>query len=121
VCIQHTRELLGSRRMQRDLQRGVADVSITSRTCVSPDVFGRRVGTIGYELLVQGTEVKELFAVERLWKTARDSELFVSETEADKNCTGLNCEQWETMGIRTVRTRQEEDKELWFMEQMDSV
>jgi hypothetical protein len=40
---------------------------------------------------VEGTEVKELCAVERLWKTARDSELFVSETEEDKNCAGLNC------------------------------
>jgi hypothetical protein len=30
---------------------------------------------------VEGTEVKELCAVDRLWKTARDS-----ETEEDKNC-----------------------------------
>jgi hypothetical protein len=33
---------------------------------------------------VKGTEVKELCAVERLWKTAHDSELFVSETEEDQ-------------------------------------
>jgi hypothetical protein len=57
---------------------------------VLSDVFGRRFGTIGFELWVNTTGVKELCAVERLWKTSRDSELFV------------------------VR-RQEEDQELWFV------
>jgi hypothetical protein len=28
---------------------------------------------------------------------------------------GLNCELWETTGIRTVRARQEEDQEPWFV------
>jgi hypothetical protein len=44
---------------------------------------------------VQGTEVKELCAVERLWKTARDS-----ETEEDKNCgswTELSCVLWSVL------------------------
>jgi hypothetical protein len=42
-----------------------------------PDVFGRWVGTTGFELFVQMTGENELCAVERIWKTAQDSELLV--------------------------------------------
>jgi hypothetical protein len=47
----------------------------------------------------------ELSAGDRLWKTARDSELFVVDTKYQ--------ELW------CIVCRQEENQELWFVEQLD--